>query len=171
MSEDTEELDSTNQSTEEVVNTDAEETVADTDTEDTDKLRESNKRLFERAKKAEAEAKLLKAERLKAEEQAKAPTSTNADVLSREEAILIAQGMNSDDLDELKAVASAKKLSLLKAKDTPLFQGYLEKLETERKKEKAKLSASKGSQTHQEKSTSDLTEEEHRKLVKETFGN
>jgi hypothetical protein len=168
MSEqDNEELDSQDQPTEEVVNTEeVNEPVADTGTEDLEKLKESNKRLFERTKKAEADLKALKAK------EAKPDIKINSDSLSREEAILIAQGMEADDLDELKAVAEAKGLSLLKAKETPLFQGYLEKIETERKKEKAKLSASKGSQTTQaEKSVSEMTPEEHKEFFKETMKN
>lgn len=118
-------------------------------------------------KRAEiAEAK-LKAEKPK--EKAEEPKSTNNDYLSREEGILIAQGMDADDLEELKSVAQAKKLSLLKAKDTPLFQAYIEKRESDRKKEKAKIGASKGSQASQEKSVSELTNDEHREFFKETM--
>jgi len=170
MAEDAEdvELDTPIEPAEEAEKTDnVEEPVADTETEDIEKIKESNKRLFERAKKAEAEAKLLKAERLKAEEQAKVQPINNSDYLLREEGILIAQGMEADDLDELKAVAKAKDLSLLKAKDTPLFQGYLERAEADRKKEKAKLSASRGSSVKQEKSITQLTREEHEALAKE----
>lgn len=165
MSEDNEIIDSPNDTadTEQVVDT-ADES-ADDSKPDVEKLQETNKKLFNRAKTAEAELK-----KLKSQPKVEAP-STNADVLTREEAILIAEGMNADDLDKLKAVAQIEKLSLLKAKDTELFQGYLERIETQRKKDKAKLSASKGSQTKQEKSVADLTDEEHKALVKETFGN
>ena len=62
MSEqDNEELDSQNQTTEEVENTDQVEVETPVeDTEDLDTLKEKNRKLFERAKKAEAEAKELK---------------------------------------------------------------------------------------------------------------
>lgn len=144
-----------------------EETVADTATEDLAKLQEQNKKLFERAKTAEAKLKEVKTNLPKTDEQ-----QTNTDILSREEAILIAQGMQAEDLDELKAVAEAKKLSLLKAKETPLFQGYLEKIEAERKKEKAKLSASKGSASvKEEKSLVEMTREEHLAYAKEMSKN
>jgi len=91
------------------------------------------------------------------------------DSLSREEAILIAQGMSPEDLDELADVAKAKGISLLKAKDTPIFTAYLQAREAEAKKEKAKLGSSKGSQVSQERSISDLTDEEHKALVLETM--
>lgn len=94
---------------------------------------------------------------------------TSKDSLSREEAILIAQGMSPEDLDELADVAKAKGISLLKAKETPIFTAYLQAQEAERKKEKAKLGSSKGSQVSQERSISDLTDEEHKALVLETM--
>ena len=138
-----------------------EESVAETDKPEVD-LEEQNRKLYARAKKAEAELKELKSK------QAEKPINqTNTDFLSREEGILIAQGMDADDLDELKVVAQAKGLSLLKAKETPLFQGYLDHKAKELKKERAKLPASKGSGQSQEKSISDLSKEEHQALVRE----
>lgn len=166
--DDNENLDSENETTEEVDNTEeVEETAADAATEDLDKLRDSNKRLFERTKRAEAEAKLLKAERLKQEEKSKAQPSNNTDILSREETILIAQGMDLDILEEIKDYAKLKGIGLLKAKDTPFVQHLVEQKEAETKKERAKLSASKGSGTHQEKSMSDMSREDHMALAKE----
>jgi hypothetical protein len=62
MSYDTEELDSENQSTEEVVNTEeVEEVSVEETTEDPSELKEKNQKLYERAKKAESELKALKA--------------------------------------------------------------------------------------------------------------
>jgi hypothetical protein len=161
-----ENVDSENGTTEEVVKTEeVEDTAADAGTEDLEALKEKNKKLFERAKTAEAKLKEVKKEKPPNE-------TTKPDSLSRDEAILIAQGMTADDLDELKVVAQAKNLPLLKAKDTPLFQGYLEKIEAERKKDKAKLSASKGSQAAEEtKDIGEMTEAEHRALFKETMKN
>lgn len=95
------------------------------------------------------------------------PPSTNQDTLSREEAILIAQGMDTEDLDELKDVAKAKDLPLLKAKETPLFQAYLEKKADDAKKEKAKLGSSKGSQVQQEQKIGELSRDEHMEVTKE----
>lgn len=157
-----EELDSQNQATEEVEKTTT-ETVANTEAEKPE-YTENEKKLYIRAKKAEADLRALKSKEPDTKQ-------TNSDSLSRDEAILIAQGMDADDLDELKTVAQAKGITLLKAKETPLFQGYLEKMESERKKEKAKLSASKGSQTSQEKNISELSRDEHMELVKETMKN
>lgn len=157
MADEQDELESENQ-------VDGGETV---DNETTEKEPDYKQIAEDQRKRAEiAEAKL------KVKPKVEAPTQpTNPDALTREEAILIAEGMKVEDLEELQVVAKAKNLSLLKAKDTPLFQAYLEKQEAERKKEKAKISASKGSQEKQERNVSELTRSEHEALVRETFGN
>lgn len=150
-----------------------EQTIADTPAQDEDKELDIEA-LKAKAAKADEYKKFadrVTAENKELKKQTK-PTTNTTDVLSREEAILIAQGMVAEDLDELKAVAEAKKISLLKAKDTPLFQGYLEKKEGERKKEKAKLAASRGSTTaRDEKSPSDMSRDEHMAFMKEASKN
>ena len=111
---DTENIDSTNDTTEEVVKTDeVEETDDQSGNEDLETLQEKNKRLFERAKKAEAEAKLLKAERLKKEEQAKVEpkgdTSKKQDVvLTPMDAILLGKAniTEADDIEEVVKYAN-----------------------------------------------------------------
>ncbi len=118
---DTEELDSANQSTEEVENTDeVDETDDQSGSEDLGELQEKNKRLFERAKKAEAEAKLLKAERLKKEEQAKVATpvakpSEKQDVaLTPMDAIILSKAniTEAEDIEELVKYANFRGLSV-----------------------------------------------------------
>jgi len=117
-----ENLDSTNETTEEVEKTEeVEETVADTETEDIEAIKEKNVRLFERAKKAEAEAKLLRAERLKSEEQAKvktdskpvAPTEKQVGLTAMDTIALIgAKITEKDDVDFVADYAQFKKISV-----------------------------------------------------------
>lgn len=99
-------------------------------------------------------------------------TITN-NTLSREEAILIAKGRNEDELDLLHTIAKGKGVSLLDAEKNPLFLAYEEKQAEEKKKEQARLGASKGSNSAKSSvgfSTPGLSAEDHKKLWKETMG-
>lgn len=99
-------------------------------------------------------------------------TITN-NTLSREEAILIAKGRSEEDLDLLHTIAKGKGISLLEAEKNPLFTAYEEKKAEEEKKEKARLGASKGSNSAKSSvgfSTPGLSPEDHKKLWKETMG-
>lgn len=90
--------------------------------------------------------------------------------LTREEGILIAKGMDEENLSQLKAIAKGKNISLLEAEKDPLFLSYFEKVQKEKKSEQAKLGASKGSTYKETKPafTPGLTREEHEKLWRET---
>lgn len=132
MSEhDTDELESTNQSTEEVDNTEAVEDESTNDeSEDLSALQEKNKRLFERAKKAEAEAKLLKAERLKKEETVKAQVKTEPsqkqDSFDLEDVAVLVQKVSvKEDRELVKDYAKYKKISLEEALNNPIIQAEL----------------------------------------------
>lgn len=134
MSEqDTETLNSSNETTEEVDNTDAvEENDAQSGSEDLETLQEKNKRLFERAKKAEAEAKLLKAERLKREEQAKVPQppvetpSKKQDGLTALDAIAIAKAnIHEDDVEEVVRWAKYNNITIKDALKDKTMQTIL----------------------------------------------
>lgn len=111
-----EELDSQDQPTEEVVNTEeVEETPAQEESEDLNTLQEQNKRLFERAKKAESEAKLLKAERLKKEEVAKveAPSQKQDGLSSMDTIALInAKVTEKEDIEEVMDYAKLKNIPI-----------------------------------------------------------
>jgi hypothetical protein len=130
----TEELDSQNQPTEEVVNTEEVEveTPAD-DTEDLESLQEKNKKLFERAKKAEAEAKLLKAERLKAEEQARRPAEKQADVTLKDQIALVQAQVNPDDIDEVLRYAKFADISIADALKSNVVKTILSERTEQRK--------------------------------------
>jgi hypothetical protein len=99
------------------------------------------------------------------------PTQTlQENYLTREEGILIAKGMDDENISQLKAIAKGKNISLLEAEKDPLFVSYFEKVQKEKKSEQAKLGASKGSTYKETKPEfkSGLTREEHMALWKET---
>lgn len=89
--------------------------------------------------------------------------------LTREEGILIAKGMDDENISQLKAIAKGKNISLLEAEKDPLFVSYYEKVQKEKKSEQAKLGASKGSSYKESKPEfkPGLTREEHMALWKE----
>ena len=145
--------------------TNDENDVSATGSDESKKAFEDQKR---RAEKAEAELKALKAEAQEPTEKKAQPTLSNS--LSREEAILIAEGMKEDDLNKLQVIARGAGISLLEAKEDPLFASYYSNVMKERKSEKAKLGASKGSTIKQETPSfsNGLSRDEHIALWKET---
>lgn len=111
-----EELDSQNQPVEETVNTEVVEDSSLEESEDLNALQEKNKKLFERAKKAEAEAKLLKAERTKAEDQVKANPSEKQDGLTPVDLYaLIDAKVPQDDIEIVSDYANFKGISVAEA--------------------------------------------------------
>lgn len=134
--------------------------------EDYKKLERKNKELFERAKKAEALVKEVKetkkpAETLKTNE---TPVS-----LSREEAILIAKGVDENVIEQASLIASAKGISLNDAMKDPLIEAYTENIKAREKREKAQLGASNNSGVYVNKGDLSqrvgMTEEEHKKAI------
>lgn len=91
--------------------------------------------------------------------------------LSREEAVLIAEGMKVEDLEQLNLIAKAKKISLSEAKTDNLFVAYYDKVTQDRKAEKARLSASRGSAQKGKEATfnAPMSTEDHKKLWEEKF--
>lgn len=97
------------------------------------KLIEANKKLFARAKAAEAALK-AKAPEVKTNPEPQVPQQTpEANVgLSRDEAILIAKGMEDEDIKILKKIqageaAIGNKISLTEAAKDPIFVAFQEK--------------------------------------------
>lgn len=129
---------------------------------DVEKLQATNKKLFERAKTAEAKLKALSPK--SSEATAASPQPTNV-----EEAVLLAQGMSEELVASLKKVAKVEGISsLIKAQTNPIFVAVKEKFEKEQKQKNAGLGASRGATSVKvEKSTltPGLTREEHRKMV------
>lgn len=96
-------------------------------------------------------------------------TQTNTTVgLTRDEAILIAKGVDDRVIDEAKIIAEAKKIPLRDALEYPTIKSFQRDLEQEAKKQKAQLGASKGGGSN---SSDDLTQkvgmtrEEHKKAL------
>ena len=130
---------------------------------DVDALQATNKKLFERAKKAEAELKALRP-KVQAPKPVSQPASTNV-----EETVLLANGMSDELLGELKAVASVRKTSLIKAQADPIFVAIKDRLEKEQKSQNASMGASRSSgnvKAQKTFNTPGLTREEHMELVK-----
>ncbi len=160
-----ENLDSLNETEETVQPEDIiEEETLETEPEiDVAQLQATNKKLFERAKKAEADLKALKGA------PKKPATAKPASPQNVEETVLLANGMPEDLLEELKAVASVRNIGLIKAQNDPIFVAVKEKFEKDKKAEAASMGASRGSGTVKPKKTFNtpgLTEEEHREMVK-----
>lgn len=170
MSEQDEEvIDDTLNVTEETENQDVEETAPEVETEDADKLRETNKRLFERTKKAEAELKALKAKPANIQ-------STNPQGLP-DELKLIARGLSDEEIEQAKVISKGKDISLHEAVKDPLFLSFQKDLKETQRKEKAKLGASRGSGQQEEdipmvdihKPLSEQTED-HKKIWQQALG-
>lgn len=165
--EDNEELDSQNQATEEVVKTEQVEDTALAETEDVEKLREQNKRLFERAKKAEAK---LKEKPLDSQPINSASTET-ADPVEIANLANALQGLTQEEIDFAKTIAAGSKTTLLKALQSDGFQAYHSKIVAEDRKKKAALGGSKGSEQQVQKSLSETTREEHMRIAGEAAQN
>lgn len=131
--------------------------------DDAEELKKKNKQLFERAKKAEGELKALKSK-------GKGAESTSGDYLTRDEAILLAKGIDLEDMDQLKLIQKATGSSLKEAMENPLYQGYIKNKEAEIKRNKAQLGAAGGeSAVEKEFNKPNLTPEEHRALWEKKY--
>lgn len=139
-----------------------EETPAETEEEtqkvDVAALEATNKKLYERTKKAEAELKALKGT-----DPAKASPQLNV-----EETVLLANGMPDELLSELKVIAQVRKVSLIKAQNDPIFVAVKEKFEADKKREISSTGAARGAGAVKAKkdfNTPGLSREEHRAMV------
>jgi len=159
-------IDTTNDEVEETAETPEADTTEgetlETPEVDVAQLQATNKRLFERAKKAEA---LLKAQKALTKPEAK---PTQAPSSSVEETVLLAQGMDESLLGELKVIAKLRTTSLIKAQQDFLFVAAREKLEKDRKSAEAAMPASRGSGSVKAKktfATPGLSRDEHKAMV------
>lgn len=84
------------------------------ETDDVEKLKEQNKKLFERAKKAEAEAKTLKTK--KPEPKTETASEPKEATLSTKDVLYLAKAdIHEDDMDEVLEWAKFKKISVSEA--------------------------------------------------------
>lgn len=133
---------------------------------DVEKLKETNSKLYARAKQAEAELKQLR--------QAPKPVAesvpTNNTYVSREEldlAILQTKnGYDEETVENLKVISKGKGVSLLQAQEDPLFKLMLAQKEQERKQTQAKLGTSRGSSSTKAVKIESMSREEHMAYVK-----
>jgi hypothetical protein len=161
-------LDTTNEAEEETVEipeTETEEETIETEPEvDVVQLQATNKKLFERAKKAEADLKALKGNI----PQAKKPAQQTSSPVDVDERILVSQGMSQELLKELKVISKVRGVGLIEAQADPIFVAVKEKFDAEQKQKKASVPASRGSGSptvRKDFKTPGLTAAEHRKMV------
>jgi hypothetical protein len=132
---------------------------------DVEQLQATNRKLYERAKKAEADLKVLRDSKV-------APVGKSASSQpSVEETVLLAQGMPEELVNELKVVAQVRKVSLIKAQNDPIFVAVKDKFEKDLKKKDASLPASRGSGSVKPKktfTTPGLTRDEHKQMFQES---
>lgn len=140
--------------------TDTTEETVETPEVDVEQLQATNKKLYERAKKAEAELKASKANK---------PTPASPSPSGVEETVLLAQGLSEDLIEELKLRAPKYGGSLIKAQKDSNYVAVKERLEKEKKQESASLPASRGSGSAKVKKTLNtpgLSREEHMEMTK-----
>jgi len=124
--------------------------------EELENERQAKAQILARAKKAEAELKELK--------KAQAPHINNNSELT-EEIKLIARGLSDEEIEQAKVVAKGKGIALTEAIKDNLFLTYQSDLKEKKRKEDAKLGASKGSGESQDDSglTYEMSREDHQK--------
>lgn len=142
-----------------------EETQEDSEEDTTDWKAEA---LKQKAINARMAKKLNKPRPAPVVEQTQSTNSIDSDTVD-EKILKSTKGYDEEAMEKLKVVAKGLGTDLFKAEADPLFQDYLARKQADERKEKAKLGSSKGSQVSQEKSISDLTDEEHKALVLETM--
>src|SRR3990167_9047742 len=117
--------------TEEVVNTEAvEETTTEVSTEDAPEYTEHEKKMFERAKKAEAEAKALKAELGKLQPK---PQPTGDQLSQKDLLAVVRENVHDEDLPDIEAYAKIQKVSVADALKTSFVKSLRREREEERK--------------------------------------
>lgn len=148
------------------INDENENEATDVDTTDEvsggfDRITEQNKKLYARAKKAEEEVKELKN---KLSDYKPNNNSQEANSLTREEAILFAQGLSDQDVSLLSKISKVEGVSLLEAKDSDVFKLQQEAQAKKKREEEATLKATKGSTITKNVNIGQLGEDEHKKL-------
>jgi len=129
-----------------------------------DLAEKAKSQILARAKKAEEELKALKA---------KPQENINKDPQLSDELKLIARGLSDEEIEQAKVVAKGKGIPLTEAIKDPLFVVYQGDLKEKKRKEDAKLGASKGSGETKEEITglqSGSTREEHEKAFRKRLG-
>lgn len=126
--------------------------------------RQAKAQILARAKKAEAELKELK--------KAPAEPHISNDPQLSDELKLIARGLSDEEIEKAKVIAKGNGINLQEAIKDELFLSYQKDLKEKKKREDAKLGASKGSGESKDDTLikEDMTREEHMKAVKKVLG-
>lgn len=155
--------------TEEVVESDEAESEAEVVEEEVDWKERALKaeRAIENAKK-----KSKRAQKTVTRETPKEDLPSNS--LSRDdvaEMLYIKEGYSEEAIDELKAIARGKGISMPEAEKTPVFQAYKREADAKAKRQEAQLKASGGSGAGRKKKdfSDKLTPEEHKALWDKRF--
>ena len=92
----------------------------------------------------------------------KTDLKTNNEYLTRDEAVLLAQGYDENDLARLNILAKAEGKKLSEVKDDEMFVAWKEKKDEKIRSEKAQLGSSRSSTSRTSKPVSEMTEDEHK---------
>jgi len=159
-------IDEVEDTSEETLEVEEEEEVVE-DTTEEEEVNE-NEAEIERLRKENLTLKAQKEHFKKKANKKDINTSSDAS-FTREEAVLIAQGMDLEDLDNLKVIQKGQGLKTFKeAVESPLFVAYSKAKKAEKKRKESSLGASKGSGGSSDTVFKpDMSEEEHRKAWKE----
>lgn len=95
------------------------------------------------------------------------PKPITRDDTFKEEVKLLAKGYSDEEIAYLKVIARGAETTLEEAENNDLFKAYKDKIEADKKAQKAKLGASRGSAQKQNIDISKMTEEEHAELWKQ----
>ena len=145
---------------EETLETDIEVEATETPTvDDYNRILKENQTL-----KAQKEHFKKKAEKVGQATTTKTETSPD-NFMSREEAVLIAQGYDLEDLDNLKAIQRGAGLKSFKeALENPLFKSYHKDKKAEQRRKDASLGASGNSGNSKSEVKPNMSEDEHKEL-------
>lgn len=161
----------TDQTNEEVLSTDegAEHTdngEGNDDSEELHRLRSENAKLVDIIKRRKAR----ESNSTQDTPPEKKDINKTSSQLSRDEAILIAQGYSEDDLEQLNLVARGAGVSIKEAKEHPLFTSYYETQEAAKRAKKATMGTSKGSAIKKTADIGAMSEEDHKKAWLDKIG-
>lgn len=126
-----------------------------------DKAELAKSQILARAKKAEEELKALKAN-----------PPVNSDPFFEERLELLASGLSREEIDKAKVIAIGNKTTLAEALKDDMFIAYQRKLKEDKRKEDAKLGASKGSVESGDSTIikPEMTRDEHQEAFKKVMG-
>lgn len=159
------------QNSENIDSTNDEEVVEETDNtptlEDYEALKQKNKELFERAKKAEALAKAKRDAELKSNKNNETQSG-----LSREEAILYAKNYTDEEVELAVKLSKLNGTNVLVAIEDEIFKAKVASRKKKENAEKASLPASSSiGKVKVQKPIGEMSEDEHKALFHKVMGN